>query len=163
MTDQAGGEKICLNCAETIRAEEMVGQVHHASLRATLLIGLLAASSASVFGAVVSGRSPECGPIVGEVAEDLAHVKVFCTKAKMGGVAVSAYASGSLLWVKVSKEVADEMRSDRLMGEQAVKMWTKIWVEASGESVVTVYVKWMDVEIAEGHGNARRVKVTFHL
>ena len=66
-----------------------------------------------------SGRSPTCGPINGKTKQDLSNVKKFC-EAVPDGVAVGAYAMESLLWVKISRAMAQQMRTDRLTAEQVV-------------------------------------------
>ena len=98
----------------------------------------------------VSGTSPTCGPINGQTQNDLAHVRTFCAQGISEGVAVGAYAMESLLWVKISRPMANQMRADRLTAEQVVLTWMKGWKQISGSQSVTVTVEWGDVEIAEG-------------
>ena len=97
-----------------------------------------------------SGSSDTCGPISGKTQKDLENVRTFCEEGIVKGAAVGAYAMESLLWVKVSREMANAMRSDRLSAEQLVLTWMKGWRQISGHRSVNVYVEWKDVEIAEG-------------
>ena len=96
-----------------------------------------------------SGTSSTCGPIVGETQRELANVRKFC-EAVPDGVAVGAYAVGPLLWVKVSRPMAEQMQQDRLSTENAVLAWMGIWKQLSGSLAVTVTVEWEAVEIAKG-------------
>lgn len=96
-----------------------------------------------------SGRSEMCGPIAGQTKQDLQNVQQFC-RAVPEGVAVGAYAMESLLWVKVTRNMAEAMRADRLSAEQLVKHWMTGWKSLSGSEVVTIQVEWRDVLIAEG-------------
>jgi len=56
----------------------------------------------------------------------------------------------SLLWVKISRELAEVMLRDKLTTEQVVKNWMTAWKKHSGSKAVTVYVEWQDVQIAKG-------------
>ena len=96
-----------------------------------------------------SGRSETCGPIVGQTNQDLQNVQQFC-RVVPEGAAVGAYAVESLFWVKVTRNMAEAMRADRLGAEQLVKHWMTRWKSLSGSEVVTVKVDWRDVLIAEG-------------
>ena len=96
-----------------------------------------------------SGRSETCGPIVGKTKQELQNVQQFC-RAVPEGVAVGAYAVESLLWVKVTRNMAEAMRADRLGAEQLVKNWMTSWKNLSGSKSVTIQVEWRDVLIAEG-------------
>ena len=104
--------------------------------------------------AAVSGRSPECGPISGKTTKDRDHLMTFCSQAHMKDIAVGAYAYDSILWIKVPRGIADALRFDRLTTEQLVKTWMKVWKRVSGNEIVTIYVKWQDVEIAKGQATA---------
>ena len=96
-----------------------------------------------------SGRSETCGPIVGQTKQDIQNVQQFC-RVVPEGAAVGAYAIESLLWVKVTRNIAEAMRADRLGAEQLVKNWMTRWKGLSGSEVVTIQVEWRDVLIAEG-------------
>ena len=96
-----------------------------------------------------SGRSETCGPISGQTKQDLQNVQAFC-RAVPEGAAVGAYAMQSLLWVKVTRAMAEAMRADRLSAEQLVKTWMTGWKSLSGSKAVTIQVEWRDVQIAEG-------------
>ena len=96
-----------------------------------------------------SGRSETCGPISGQTKQDLQNVEAFC-RAVPEGAAEGAYAMQSLLWVKVTRAMAEAMRADRLSAEQLVKTWMTGWKSLSGSKAVTIQVEWRDVQIAEG-------------
>lgn len=61
-----------------------------------------------------------------------------------------AYATDSLLWVKVTRVMADQMAHDRLSTEQLVKTWMRGWKQITGRKAVTVTIEWRKVEIAKG-------------
>ena len=86
---------------------------------------------------------------MGRTKQELQNVQQFC-RAVPEGVAVGAYAMESLLWVKVTRNMAVAMRADRLSAEQLVKNWMTRWKSLSGSEVVTIQVEWQDVLIAEG-------------
>lgn len=114
-------------------------------------VALIVGSFTQVAFAQVSGSSPTCGPISGQTRQDLQNVRTFCERGiPEKGLAVGAYGMESLLWVKVGREIANQMLTDRLTTEQLVKTWMKLWKALSGSQVVTVKVEWEDVEIAEG-------------
>jgi hypothetical protein len=117
-----------------------------ASVVCVLTFGLAASGFAQV-----TGKSPTCGQVDGKTAKDRDNALAFC-KAGVpeAGVISSISAIKSLLWVKVSREIAEMMRRDRLTTEQLVKNWMKAWKHLSGSKAVTVYVEWKDVEIAKG-------------
>lgn len=97
-----------------------------------------------------SGTSPTCGPVVGQTAQDLANVQTFCGKGIASGAVVGAHATQSLLWLKVSRDMADAMRADSLTTEQLVLTWMRGWKATTGLPSVSVTVEWQDVEIAKG-------------
>jgi len=88
--------------------------------------------------------------VSGKTERDLENVDSFCKQGIRAGAVVSAYANGTILRVKVSRGMADGMRADRLSAEQLVRLWMKGWKQNTGEPVVSVTVKWEDVEIATG-------------
>ena len=92
------------------------------------LIGLLA----HVTFAQVSESSSTCGPISEKTQKDLGNVRTFCEKGIPKGVAVGAYAMESLLWVKVPRKMADQMRADRLRAEQLLRIWMRGRKQHSG-------------------------------
>ena len=96
-----------------------------------------------------SGRSETCGPITGQTKQDLQNVQAFC-RAVPESAAIGAYAMQSLLWVKVTRDMAEAMPADRLSAEQLVKTWMRGWKSLSGSKAVTIQVEWGDVQIAEG-------------
>lgn len=117
---------------------------------ALTILGIIT-SLAPDMSAQISGRSPTCGYVNGKTQKDLDNVQKFCNGAipKNSGV-VSVMAMDSLLWVDVTRQVAEQMRADRLTTEQIVKNWMKVWKKLSGSQAVTVYVQWQDVDIATG-------------
>ena len=95
------------------------------------------------------GRSETCGPVIGKTAKDLRNLQIFCSQGIPKGAVVGAYAMGSLLWIKVSRRMAEGMRADRLSAEQLVRNWIRGWKRNSNSKAVTVTVEWRDVEIAK--------------
>ena len=120
------------------------------AVRAFVLCMALIGLSTHVTFAQVSGSSPTCGPINGKTQKDLENVRTFCEKGIPNEVVVGAYAMDSLLWVKVGRKMADEMRADRLSTEQLVLTWMKGWKQISGSKSVMVKVEWKNVEIVNG-------------
>lgn len=116
----------------------------------TLVVGLLALCCAPTAFAQETGTSPTCGPVSGKSKEDLTHVLNFCAKGVPDGIAVGAYAMESLLWIKFPKGVAEDFLANRLMAEQLMSVWMEGWKQESGQSIVTIYIEWGDVEIARG-------------
>lgn len=100
--------------------------------------------------AATSAMSPTCGEVHGKTAEDLQNALAFCERGITKGVTEGAVAMSSILWLKVPREIADEMRADTLTTEQLVKTWMRGWKQHSGSEAVTVFVEWQDVEIAKG-------------
>ena len=99
-----------------------------------------------------SGRSKTCGPISGKTGRDLENVKKFCEaihKDLASGI-VGSYGAESILWVKISRSLANAMRADRLSTENLVKKWMRRWRKLTGRKAITVYVEWRKVQIAEG-------------
>ncbi|MCY4584531.1 MAG: hypothetical protein OXB98_00685 [Bryobacterales bacterium] len=95
------------------------------------------------------GRSETCGPVVGKTAKDLRNLQTFCSQGIPKGAVVGAYAMGPLLWIKVSRLMAEGLRADRLSAEQLVRNWIRGWKSNSDSRAVTVTVEWRDVEIAK--------------
>ena len=97
-------------------------------------------------------RSKTCGPISGKTGRDLENVKKFCEaiqKDLASGI-VGSYGAESILWVKISRSLANAMRADRLSTENLVKKWMRRWRKLTGRKAITVYVEWRKVQIAEG-------------
>ncbi len=110
-----------------------------------------------------SGRSPTCGPINGKTQQDLENVEEFCSRGIVDGTIEGAYAMGSLLWLKVTRPMAAEIRgADSRDVEKVVLMWMKGWKQLSGSESVTVSVEWQDVEIATGQTLLSGDKVALH-
>jgi hypothetical protein len=98
----------------------------------------------------ISAKSTLCGEVVGKTATDRDRIVTFCSKGLVPGAIVGAIANDSLLYLKVSRAMADAVRIDRLSAEQLVKGWMRVWRDLTGRKAVTVYVEWQDVEIAKG-------------
>ena len=94
-----------------------------------------------------SGASPTCGPISGETLQDLDKVQTFC-EALPRGTAIGAYASESVLLVRVSRAAADQIRTDLPRAEQLVLTWMRDW--RRGSRSVTVTIRWGDIRLARG-------------
>jgi hypothetical protein len=122
------------------------------SMRSALLLGpLVVATLGSSVAAQVSGTSPTCGPVNGKTTKDRNNAMAFCAQAVPKDLNVQgAIAMDMLLWVKISRPVANIMRADRLTTEQVVKNWMRTWKGISGSQSVTVHVEWQDVEVAKG-------------
>ena len=119
-------------------------------MRLFSVAAVLVLFGAGVAVAQVSGSSPSCGSISGKTTADLQNVRTFCQRGIPEGVSVGAYAMETLLVVKVTRSMADGIRADRISGEQLVRTWMRGWKQITESTAVTVYVKWQDVEIAEG-------------
>ena len=99
----------------------------------------------------LSGKSETCREAVGKTQKDLDNALAFCKGSIPKDLnVVGVIAMESLLWIKVNRALADAMRADRLTTEQIVKRWMTAWKTHSGSKAVTVFVEWMDVEIAKG-------------
>ena len=61
-----------------------------------------------------------------------------------------AYCMGMMLWLKVNQDMAQAMMADRLATEKIVRLFMRGWKVYSDSEVVTVYIKWDNIEIAEG-------------
>ncbi len=119
-------------------------------MKTLISVILLSASLASV-AAQVSGSTRTCGPVNGKTAQDRDNAIRFCAASVPKDLQVQGVmAMESILWVKVSRPLANLMRADRLSAEQVVKNWMGAWKSISGSKAVTVYVEWQDVKIAEG-------------
>ena len=59
-----------------------------------------------------------------------------------------------ILWVKVSQTIAQAMLDDTLRAERLIKTWMRGWKKMTGSEVVTIYLEWGDVEIANGQTTA---------
>lgn len=96
------------------------------------------------------GSSATCGAVSGKTPKDLANLTAFCANGIAKGAVVSADAMDSLLWLTVSRPMADQFRADKLSAEQLVKTWMRGWRMHSGQRVVSVQVKLADVVVANG-------------
>ena len=114
--------------------------------------------------AQASDQTATCGPIAGRTQSDLRNVRQFCAGyVPANRAVVGAYAMSSILRIKVSRPMADQMRADRLTAEQLVKTWMRAWKINSASRSVTITVEWMDVEIAAGQTSVLRGdEVTIH-
>jgi len=98
--------------------------------------------------------SESCGTLQGDTAADVANLRRFCSAGIVKGAILSARANESLLWLSVPRVLADQIRSDQLSGKELVSIWMRSWKINSGQKIVTVYVKWEDVEVAQGQASA---------
>ena len=105
----------------------------------------------------MQGSSPTCGPLVGEKQHDVDRLQRFCNIAVPdSGLVIRAFAKDTLLWVKVTKEIALYMVGHRLETEQLVFNWMASWKVLNDSSAVTIVIEWGDVEIARGQTSLLR-------
>lgn len=121
-----------------------------AMMKLAFLILVLLTLCSQVALSISSSTSATCGQIYGDSRADLQNLKRFCDAGISEGAAVGAYAMETLLTMKVSRTLAYQMRADPLGAKQLVLTWMRGWRQMTGSAAVTVYVKWGDVEIAEG-------------
>lgn len=94
-----------------------------------------------------------CGMINGLTPKDLQHVELFCdllpveTKEAVDGI---PRATDTILYISVTRPFAYALMQDKLAGEQIVLSLMKIWKKACGDTKVTIYFKYGDVEVARG-------------
>ena len=105
-----------------------------------------------------------CGHIGGKTQQDLRNVEEFCSVGITTGATEGAYAMGSLLWIKLTRPMADQIRAaDSLDAESLVRSWMRRWKQLSGSRSVTVTVEWREIEIAKGETTLLSGdKVTLH-
>ena len=115
-----------------------------------IVCAVLATAQVSLAQYSVSGWSQACGPVSAETEQGLERVQTFC-EAVPRGTAIGVAAAGSMLWVKVDRDTADQLREGGSEAEQLVLTCLKAWTELSGAASVTVVVKWGDLKLAEGH------------
>ena len=96
-----------------------------------------------------SGESPTCGPISGQTLQDLDKVRTFC-EALPKDTTVGAYATDSVLVVRVSRAMADQIRTDLPRAEQLVLTWMRDWRRVSGSQSVAVTIRWEEIRLARG-------------
>ena len=106
-----------------------------------------------------SGGSPTCGPIGGQTLQDLDKVRIFC-EALPKDTTVGAYATDSVLVVRVSRAVAEQIRTDRARAEQLVLTWMSDWRRVSGFQSVTVTIRWEEIRLARGRTTPSGDQVT---
>jgi hypothetical protein len=124
-------------------------------MRSALACGLLLVASTFLAlaqtGKSVSGKSETCREAVGQTQQDVNNALAFCKGSIPKDLDVQGVmAMESLLWVEITRQVANVMMADKLTTEQVVKNWMSAWKKHSGSKSVTVYVEWGDVEIAKG-------------
>ena len=130
---------------------------------AAAVLGLLLAAPAGAQD-LFSSRSPKCGPVNGKTQQDLRNVEEFCAVGIPAGAVEGAYAMGSLLWVKITRPMADQIRAaNSLDAESLVRVWMRGWKQLSKSQAVTVTIEWRDIEIAKGETTMfSGDKVTIH-
>ncbi|MDP3718821.1 MAG: hypothetical protein Q8T13_13735 [Acidobacteriota bacterium] len=99
---------------------------------------------------ITSGVSKLCGPIDGKTPGDYKSLERFCSEGHVLGTVTSASAMESLLWLQVSRDFADAIRSDTLAGEKLVLNYMRGWRAVTGKASVSVKVQWEGVDIAKG-------------
>lgn len=130
---------------ETGQPGEWRWRMNHGAMLAAI-VGLLCVG----VGAQVRSQSSKCGAIVGESGLDAALLEQFCRRAVPTDAVEGLQASGSLLWVMVTRDLASAMQIDTLKAEALVQRWMGIWKSYTGSQAVTVYVMWAGIEVARG-------------
>ena len=104
-----------------------------------------------------TGTSPTCGSISGQSRRDLRNVQSFCEIAISGrDFSEGAYAAKSLLWVKVTADIAAVMMNHPRDTERLVRLWMTGWKELSRSRAVTVTVLWRNTQVAKGQATLFR-------
>ena len=110
-------------------------------------------SSAHVLAQAKSSKSSTCNEVAGRTDKDLVNALKFCDAAipkaiskEIQGVIVLE----SLIWVKVSRTLAESMRRDHTSARQLVRNWINAFRTVSGLKAVNVTAEWGNVEIAKG-------------
>lgn len=117
------------------------------SLCAWLTLSLFVVSGAQA----TRGPSPTCRQVEGQKPADYQRALAFCRTAIPAALEVEGIkAMDTLVWVKISRDLADVLMRDKLTTEQIVKNWMKAWRGLVSSQVVTVTVQWQDVDIAVG-------------
>ena len=96
-----------------------------------------------------TGRSAHCGEIAGGTREIAQNVALMC-EALPDRIFSGAYAIETLLFLKVSQNMAGIMLRSDLQTERLMLLWMKEWKRITGSAVVTITVEWGDVMIVEG-------------
>ena len=109
----------------------------------------------------IAGKSPTCGEIAA-AENQMDRVKRFCNLYIATGVAgVDAFES--ILTVKVTHDLAQEMLANRLLAEQILLKWLRGWLIYSHHETATVMVKLGSVKLATAQTTAfSGNKVDFH-
>ena len=117
-----------------------------------IVVGVLAWGIVSVGAAAQTrGQHTVCGAIQGFTAEDLRHIRQFCDRAmtaEMAAVTVSVNARESLLFVNVTRDLADLLRADRLTTDVILDLWLDTWRAITDRRAVTV--AWQGAEVVIG-------------
>jgi hypothetical protein len=105
-----------------------------------------------------------CGEITGKTQKDAHNVMRFCEAVVPKDLDVQgAYAMEMLLWVKINRDLALAMRTNRLDAEQMLRNWMRAWKTITASKAVTLYIEYGDVEIAKGETTVfSGDKVTIH-
>ena len=116
------------------------------ALSALLVVALF---SRPTFGQV-TGTSATCGPIHGKTAKDVQNLTTFCAQRIARASVLEVYAMDSILRLKVSRSVADQMEKDPSRTSKLLQTWTAAWKQISGSNSVTVTVESGYNEMAKG-------------
>ncbi len=125
----------------------------------TIVCAALLVTQVVIAQGSLSDESPTCGPISGQTLQDLDKVRTFC-EALPKDAAVGAYATESVLVVRVSRAAAEQIRTDRARAEQLVLTWMSDWRRVSGSQSVTVTIRWGDIRTARGRTTPSGDQVT---
>ena len=119
-----------------------------------IVVGVLAWGIVSGDAAAQTrGQHAVCGAIQGYTAEDLRHIRQFCDQAmteEMAAVTVSVNARESLLFVNVTRDLADLLRADRLTTDVILDLWLDTWRAITDRRAVTVTVAWQGADVVVG-------------
>ena len=69
---------------------------------------------------------------------------------------IGAIAFDALLYVKVSRKIAEYMLAQRLETEQLLRAWLPNWKQITGWSAITITVEWERVMIVKGKATVFR-------
>ena len=154
--EEAAAQRIAEEEAAKRAAEEEAAKARAERAKAASARALAAREARAA-----AARSSPCGEIAGQTAEDVGYVRRFCAQGIAEGMLRGAYASESMLVMKLaSADMARIMRTRRLDTETLILNWMRGWRSVTGRRAVTVIVEWGDVEIAKGQTRMSGDQVT---